>query len=216
MQGAADKGVPLNLPSGCQVGLTAPLQPQTSAGQTHSTRGSCWERIWEGKGMQLAVNLTWWDLGGHLHLLLRLRGTEPLLFLFLREAPVANREGGSEVAQTPEFPAPAVVNLGQRWGGWGGRAGCELPGGTRVSILPGRTSPPKRLPPGAPSNVGTRGIRNQPTNQTPLFISHSSLQWSGTVSYMSSVFLENRNFTEIPHPFLFQEKAHCGKPHFPI
>lgn len=63
----------------------------------------------------------------------------------------------------PSSHPPTVVDLGQRGRGWGGQAGCELPS-TMVSISPGRTGPPTRPPPGTPSKMGTRRIRNQSTS----------------------------------------------------
>lgn len=161
--GCRQRGAP---PSALQAPARLPctLQPQTSAGQTQQHSGLLLGKDSGGKRPGAGCPLSWWDLGSHLHLLLRPWGTEILLFLLFREAHVTNREGGSKVAQTPPSShPPTVVDLGQRGRGWGGQAGCELPS-TMVSISPGRTGPPTRPPPGTPSKVGTRRIRNQSTS----------------------------------------------------
>ena len=151
--------------------LPCTLHPQTSAGQTHSPRASCWERIGEGKGVELAVHCPGgtWTLTFTLH-------SDPG-----GQSPSYSHYSGKLMWQTERVvqrwprplssQPPTAVYLGHRWAGWGSQARWEPPS-TVVSSLPRRTRPPEHLLPGSPSKVGLRDRNQAPTNQPTSSLHH--------------------------------------------
>ena len=163
--------------------LPCTLHPQTSAGQTHSPRGSCWERTGEGKGMELAVHCPGgtWTLTFTLH-------SDPG-----GQSPSSSHYSGKLMWQTERVvqrsPRPRVPSLPlpSTWA-TGGQDGEAKHAGNH----PAPWSPAYHAGPdlqsifylGAPPKWGSgTGIRHQPTNQPPLSITHPDLQWTVTVSF---------------------------------